>query len=99
MYAATLNILQQFLGLWAEVIPQKLFACNNVYNKHFPITSHSINLGWFHQRSKIYPSKHTQFAFMQHRMVPKYEENNMNDQFLHLISILSLQPMNKHLHN
>jgi len=59
MYAATLNILQQFLGLWVEVIPQKLFVCNNVYNKHqFPITSHFINCGWFHQRSKISPSAH-----------------------------------------
>jgi len=51
MYAATLNILQQFLGLWAEVIPQKLSVCKNLNNKHqFPITSHFINFGWFHQR-------------------------------------------------
>lgn len=95
MYAATLNILQQFLGLWAEVIPQKLFVCENIYNKHqFPITSHFINFGWFHQRSKFLP-QHTKYALLQHRMVPMYDENNMNDQFLYLNVTLSNQPMNK----
>jgi hypothetical protein len=32
---------------------------------------------------------------MQHRMVPKYEESNMNDQFLYLNVIIRHQPMNK----
>jgi hypothetical protein len=51
MYAATLNISQQFLGLRAEVIPQKLSVCKKLNNKHqFPITSHFINFGWFRQR-------------------------------------------------
>jgi hypothetical protein len=46
-------------------------------------------------RGKKFLPQHTQFALMQHRMVPKYEENNTNDQFLYFNVILSHQPINK----
>lgn len=85
MYAATLNILQQFLGLWAEVIPQKLFVCKNLKttNINFSLLPTLSILASSTRGQKFLP-QHTQFALVQHRMVPKYEENNMNYQFLYL---------------
>jgi len=63
-------------------------------NTNFPLLPILSVLAGSTRGQKFLP-QHTQFAFMQHRMVPKYEENNMNDQFLYLIVILIHQPMNK----